>query len=454
MAVFYTYSNTVTEKKDFLDVLYHDQDHGEHHGRIIYLRKSTDGVMTQKITDMTEDVLAETGTDSASYYTSVNLFRGSKRTSDCVFSITSIFIDLDCHADDPKQVEIAKEHAVKLLELAFESGVLSIPTMITDTGRGFGLQYVLASSIAAQTEKTAKSRTFFQKVRRGIFEKFKEVLSSDPLAAQPDAAVLDEARVCRLPGTFNAKSGTYCRLISVSNRYYELHELVQGCHLWEWKPNDQYKKEKETREKEKREHRKQLASKEIVSFSAIRMPFLANRVDQLRKLQDIRGKNCTNCCREQILFIAYSALVQLDRTTAVDQLQELNRGFSDPLPQKELENLIRGTNRNETADHKGYYLLKNSYLKEKLELTDAEIKAIGLNTSCKRAADRQAARDKKEKKRKKVIELLKQVDRLTYEEIAAATHVSRRAICRIAKAGGLMRYNKAAKRSVTDTKLG
>ena len=64
----------------------------------------------------------------------------------------------------------------------------------------------------------------------------------------------------------------------------------------------------------------------------------------------------------------------------------------------------------------------------------------------KRTSERQAAREKKEEKRKKIVELLKQADILTYDEIAVAVGVSKRKICMIAKNEGLMRYAKAANR--------
>ena len=88
---------------------------------------------------------------------------------------------------------------------------------------------------------------FFKKVRKSIFEKYKEILSGDPMI-EVDAAVLDDSRVCRLPGTYNMKAGRYCRLISVSGMYYELSDLVQGCNLWDWKSEEEYKKVKEDKE--------------------------------------------------------------------------------------------------------------------------------------------------------------------------------------------------------------
>lgn len=437
MAVFYTYKTTMEEEKmAFLKCLYHDKRNGQ----AIRLRKEEDEI-SQYSTFVLDD-LAATGTDMANLYTSVNSFKGGKRTSASLFNYCSIFIDIDCHAMDNEGIKEAKRRTVELLEEAYASGKLAEPTMITDTGRGFGLQYVLSRSIAniAQTEK---QQLFFKRVRKSLFERYSDILAVDPMAAQPDASALDDARVCRLPGTYNQSAGTYCRLIGMSGTYYELSAIVKDCHLWTWVNDEEYQKKKEEKERKKKER---IAAGKVIPFGEIRFPFLSARVDQLMKLQDLRGKNCTDDCREQLLFIAYSAYVQLDRETAVDKLQELNARFTDPLDQAELDHIVKETDASVGFDHRGFYKLKNSYLVERLNLNEDEIKALGLDMGWQRTAARQSARQGKLEKREKVIELLRQVELLTYDEIAKLVGVSKRKVCTIAKEENLMRYRKAAGR--------
>ena len=436
MAVFYTYEKNLEEEKmDFLRTLYHDKRGGQ----MIRLRKKGDQVSQLSTCDM--DELAATGTDLLDTYTTVHTFRGYKRTSDRVFNFGSIFIDLDCHSDDPDQIQTAKMRTVEILEDAFSDSRLAVPTMITDSGRGFGLQYILDKSIA-NTWKTEKIKAFYKKVRKKLYVKYQEILSADPQAAQPDASVLDDARVCRIPGTYNVAADTYCRLIAVSGKCYELSDLVRGCNLWDWKSEEEYKKVKEEKEKKKKE----IASRPVVPFAEYRLPFLSTRLEQLEKLQEMRGENCTDSCREQLLFIAYSALKQLDPANAALRLQKMNRRFVDPLPQVELDHIIQETDQSVGIDHRGYYKLSNAYVVDMLALTGEEIKKLGIGQGLRRAADRKAARDKKEETRKKVVELLMQADSLTYEEIAEVAGVSRRTVCTIAKAEGVMRYSKAAQR--------
>lgn len=434
MAVFYTYEkNHEREKNDFLQMLYHDRRGGQ----MIRLRKHGDQVDQLSTCDM--DELAATGTDLLDTYTSVHTFRGYKRTSDRVFNFCSIFIDLDCHSDDPDQIQSAKMRTVEILEDAFSDGRLAVPTMITDSGRGFGLQYILDKSIA-NTWKTEKIKAFYKKVRKKLYVKYQEILSADPQAAQPDASVLDDARVCRIPGTYNVAADTYCRLIAVSGKCYELSDLVQDCNLWDWKSEEEYRKAKEEKERKKKE----IASRPVVAFAEYRLPFLSTRLEQLEKLQEMRGENCTDSCREQLLFIAYSALKQLDPANAALRLQKMNRRFVDPLPQVELDHIIQETDQSVGIDHRGYYKLSNAYVVDMLALTEEEIRTLGIGQGLKRAVDRKAARDKKKETRKKIVELLMQADTLTYEEIAEVAGVSRRTVCTVAKNEGLMRYAKAA----------
>lgn len=421
------------EKIRFLQTLHHDKKGGQ----MIRLQRHGDQMVPLSTCDI--DELAATGTDLDTY-TSINTFRGYKRQSDKVFNFESIYIDIDCHtSDDPSVVEAAKTRVLTILQESYENGTLAAPTMTTDTGRGYGLQYCLKRSIA-NTWRAEKMIVFFKKVRKAIFEKYRDILAGEDMI-EVDGAVLDDARVCRLPGTYNTKADKFCRLISVSEHFYELSELVQDCHLWNWKSDEEYQKEKEERENRK----KGIASRSVVSFAEYRLPFLTARLEQLEKLQELRGKNCEGY-REQMLFIAYSALVQLNPISAAQCLQEMNERFADPLSQVELDHIIQETDQSVGDDHRGFYKLSNAYVVDTLGLTDDEIKTLGIGQGLKRSVERQAARDKKIETRKRVIELLMQADSLTYDQIAEATGVSRRTICTIAKSEGLMRYAKAASR--------
>ena len=420
----YTADNMNIEKETFLRLLYHDSRNGV----MIRLRKDVKGgVSSFSTTDIKE--LAATGTDDAHIYTSVNTFRGAKRTADKIFNYGSIYIDLDCHAEDPEAVQAAKEKTVELLEQAYASGQIAVPTLITDTGRGFGIQYVLKQSIA--NGNNAAQRNFFKKVRQGIFDKYKELMEAEQ-AAQPDPAVLDDARVCRMPGTYNKAAEKYCRLIYAEEHFFELSELVQSCQLWDWEDRETYQQKKAQRQGKKATARK------IIPFEGNYNSFLQNRIEQLQMLQRIRKDECTNRCREQLLFIAYSALVQTDKEHAVERLHEINAEFTQPLDRKELVHIVKETD----ADQKGYYKLPDEYVVRTLDLTEEEITALGFGSGWRRTAEKRETAKKRSEIRNQVVELLEQADRLTYNEIAEQVGISRRTVCTIAKEAGISRYKK------------
>ena len=412
-------------KMDFLRLLYHDRRGGQ----MIWIRKDQDDVSQRSTCDI--DELAATGTDRASYYTTVHTYKGWHRTADSVYNYGAIYIDLDCHAGDLDQIAASKERTLQLLDAAYGSGDLAVPTMITDTGRGYGIYYVLQRSIA-NTDNNVRQQDMYRRVQRCIYTRYRDIMAQDPMAAQADPTVLDGARVCRIPGTYNAAAGCYCRLLRADGQYYELSDLVQQCHLWDWVSDDDYAR----RQADKPARRKH----NVINLAEYRLPFLSQRLDQLRMLQDLRGDACTDSCREQLLFVGYSALTQIDHETAATELQVLNKRFTHPLPKAEVDHIIRETDHSKGYGHSGYYLLSNAYMIDNLALTEAEIQALGIGSGWRRRAERASARRKKEEKRNLVIELLMQADQLTYNQIAAEAGVSRRTVCNIAAEAGIKRY--------------
>lgn len=414
-------------KMDFLRHLYHDRRGGQ----MIWIRKDQDEVSQRSTCDIEE--LAATGTDRASYYTTVHTYKGWHRTAADVYNYGAIYIDLDCHTGDLDQIADAKDRTLQLLDAAYGSGDLAVPTMITDTGRGYGIYYVLQRSIA-NTANNVRQQDMYRRVQRCLYTRYRDIMAQDPMAAHADPTVLDGARVCRIPGTYNAVAGCYCRLLRAAERYYELSELVQQCKLWEWVSDEEYaRKQADKPVKRKRGN--------VINLAEYRLPFLQLRIDQLRTLQDLRGDACTDNCREQLLFVGYSALAQIDHDTAAAELHTLNRRFVQPLPRSEVEHIIRETDHSKGYGHSGYYMLSNAYMIDNLALTESEIQTLGIGSGWRRRAERAEARRKKEEKRNQVIGLLTQADRLTYNQIAAEVGVSRRTVCNIAKEAGIARYN-------------
>ena len=138
----YVSENFEEEQSLFFTILYHDCRNGQ----IIQMVKRDEQVQQFSTCDINQ--LAYTGTDG-NVYVSINTFKGKKRVASQVFNQTALFIDLDCHdSQSEEELERVKKRTIQVLEKTFDGGELLTPTMITETGRGFGLFYVLKNSIA------------------------------------------------------------------------------------------------------------------------------------------------------------------------------------------------------------------------------------------------------------------------------------------------------------------
>ena len=179
------------------------------------------------------------------------------------------------------------------LKRAFLEGEISVPTMITHTGRGLGVFYILRTSIA-NTQKARKSIQYLDQVRAALTAKYKRILNGRGYL-EVDMTVKDAARVCRIPLTYNSRAERWCRLIHVSRdddgevAYCSLEELARDNHLFD-KIN---------------EIKRQIASRKVVSLDAYRVPFLTIRLQKLQMLQELRGYDCSGC-REYMIFAFYN----------------------------------------------------------------------------------------------------------------------------------------------------
>lgn len=407
------------DRERFLGLLHH----ANRRGRVMLLRKDpvSNTVEQGNTGDMADIIQAKN--DGRDTYVSVNTFTGKSRRAEDCFALGTIFLDLDIHDDDAECRETVKALSLHVLEEAFANGELPVPTMITDSGRGFGLFYVLERSIAAQSGRNALQVRLFRAIRQRLYEKVKQIVERHQISLNTDPSVLSDAQVARLPGTPNTKARRDCELISSSGRFYKLSELIDEGKLWE-----------------KRESRKSGKKSTGDSGRDLR-GCLEKRVEMLEALRDLRGGECTDCCRELMCFIVYSSLIQLDRRTAVGKLRTYNNSFVEPIGQEELDHIIAGAAANVQKDGSvGYYRLPNSYIANVLDITPEEKKQIGFADSLKRELARQETAMRKDVRDRLVCECLSAEEHMTYFEIAEKTGVSLRTVRRIAKKFGMNRH--------------
>ena len=164
-------------------------------------------------------------------YISVNSFFSPwlPRSTDNLRQVNAIFVDMDCHADDPTRTrETIKEETAYLIR-AIEEGWMPRPTIIVDSGRGLHLYYIYERSIPARLKggcANDKGLAVHADLTRKIYARVSSVL--DGRALTVDCHCTDLSRYARVPGTVNPHTGTFCTLIRWNGPFYSFDSLYDA----------------------------------------------------------------------------------------------------------------------------------------------------------------------------------------------------------------------------------
>lgn len=420
----------------FRNILYHDAKGGR---AAMFLLNPYEENSATTIMRKNPNYLSNTRI-SNNVYMSLNVFTGANRRSSDVFAYTNIAVDIDCHEGDSADPHFIWEH----LQKKFETGLLPYPTMVTYTGRGLGVFYTLERSIPAQTKgmskkkkKAAKKALFLRELTyKALFSAYKKELET--FGCVIDTCVSDCARVMRVPGTLNQRSGTVCSLLGVYKQndainYVSLRALANEVGVRILTP--------EEREAKKIERIKNATASDRTKYKMAR-----GRLRKLEALIDLRNKNSeTEGYRDNLLFVAHAFSCEggMDSEKVVRHMNEL---FAKPFCERALMRRVRTFEKSEehmkkrTDGKKSYYTFSNERLIELLAITEEEKKAIGLNNQSQlvmRAENRTAKKLRDEK----ILSLFEQG--YLYDEIADAVNCTSRTVKNVLKKNDCARYNKA-----------
>lgn len=425
------------EQEVFLHTLHHDY----RGGYIVRMSIDNDGNYRSYANKSIKEIKCYNSKNNV--YVSLNTFKNHNRAATNVHSINCIYYDLDTHNGTDKHIKLCIENTLKAIKNEFEADTLPRPTMITNTGRGLGLFYVLENSIA-NTSKTQKSIRFWKYIYTSMAEKIKNVLKKHPNTCELDTtSIADRSRIVRMPLTYNvnAKKVCYLEQINTSSNgdtlYYNLSDLSKYCE--DYKVYDS-KKDNEIRAAIKKNN--------IISLEAYKKPFLSRRMQKLEILQSISNDKCTNKRREYMCFVYYNAAKQINLKNASNLLYLFNEGFNEPLSLDELKHTMKSvdTNKAEYGNYEGYYKLTDKTIIEKLDLDEEEIKATGFGVSYRkivREKKKEENRIKKAKRNDLIVKMILTDLNVTYKEIAEKVGVSEKTVKRVAKEYGVGRYNSS-----------
>lgn len=369
-------------------------------------------------------------------YMSLNSFAGKKRTSEALFSRGAIYVDIDDHCTkDLIELTNHKQEVWDILCSCFENGDLVPPTMLTDTGRGFGLFWVLENSIA-NVPAAKNSLSYCQWIQTLLPVKISEILQANDAPMTVDFAVSDVTRVVRVPGTKNQKSGTPCALRYINSndgepKYFSLNEIKDGCGLEEYMMMD-------TKTWKKIPHH----FSRSVDGQYI---FLQKRQQKLLEFLSLLRNDCEGR-REKLLFVLYNTMLAFMGDEAEDKIYEYNQLFYNPLPEKEVAHIVR-------EGKKKIYKFKDSYLIDYLEMSEYEADTCGFKKKNKVASNKKAILlAQKRTRNQQILEMAQSENNYTYDQIAEHFNLSIRSIKDILKKAGYQRYNKGVVRPEEEVK--
>ena len=174
----------------FANVLYHDD-----RGSVCFVGVKEAGQFRETKCAKCQIVDAVARAKGEHIYLAVNSFfsQWSSRTADNLRQVNAIFVDVDCHIDDPTRTrETIKEETAYLIR-AVEEGWIPRPTIIVDSGRGLHLYYVYAKSIPARLKggcPNDKGLAVHADLTRKIYARVSSVFDGRALTIDPQCADL------------------------------------------------------------------------------------------------------------------------------------------------------------------------------------------------------------------------------------------------------------------------
>lgn len=294
-----------------------------------------------------------------------------------IFNRSIMYIDIDCHKDNV-DCEAELINVAAALTDAYNKNELPIPTMINHTGRGLAIYYILEHSINEALPELKKTRLAFDSIYKRLIKKYQSVLrAADITDANVDTAVTDKARLVRVAGTENPNNGKICHTIFRNEDGFGHMTYISSL-------DDIGRYVRVKKLTPKRKKRRQLYPTSNIN------EVLKDRVDILRSLILLRKNE--KGTRHMTLFVAFQTLAVLYRKEdAALLLDNMNHLYKNPLPQRELDKIIK--------TYRKPFSYTNKKMIEILGITDEEKKKIGLKESNVRKLERAKKKEENKKKR-------------------------------------------------------
>lgn len=147
-------------------------------------------------------------------YMSVNNFIAPMRQNDKCFQMTSFFVDLDYY----KIPKYKNKSSEQMIEIMRKKGLFKNlePSFFVDSGNGMYIYYLLEDTLNGQLNNL---RYVWKRTEETLIKRFEEFGA--------DSQASDIARVTRVPGSINGKTGKMARIIYNTNKKYNYNPFEE-----------------------------------------------------------------------------------------------------------------------------------------------------------------------------------------------------------------------------------
>lgn len=239
-------------------------------------------------------------------YISMNTFYTPKRLITNLKEIRAAYVDIDCH-----NVGASAESTAVMLKRDYFGKSIPTPNMMIYSGRGLNLVWFMDPLSGLAIDR-------WDKLQKAIYETVKGLGA--------DNGALDAARVFRLAGTTNSKSGNqvFCEVLSEAR-------ITFNSFVKDYFPNILKRPKKPVKVLERKSNTKGRVAHLYNGYTLIKA-----RMKDIETLTALRNGNMEGC-REYALFLyRYWALVDTnDQERAKEAMLKVNNSFSEPLPERE-----------------------------------------------------------------------------------------------------------------------
>lgn len=327
-----------------------ENHHGDADGWVTLARKSGGQFVQEhfRAEDIQAQLAAWIGEDV--YFSQNTFYRPSRRVEN-VRQLRAVYVDVDHYL-----LNYSPEWVIGRMESQLFGERVPEPNIIIHSGRGFVVVWFI------EPVPGKKALPLWQAVERHFSDQFADLGG--------DTKATDAARIFRLAGSVNSKSGAEVAVQYRHDYRYELRQL-QHDYLPELQPKAPAKGKR--------------PMKAAQLYNTYRLHF--DRLRDLAKLVELRGYNVTGC-RELFCFLYryWSCCYLTDEDEALQQTLGFNSEFLDPLPPREVARATKSAEKayqarsdeeaNRIAREKGYpgagYNISNAKLIAWLEITDDE----------------------------------------------------------------------------------